>query len=61
MGSENVTCLRAMNCVIVRGTYDFDKTDFFIGIENRQWGGGPFLRVQICKNMLLPVKQTFTE
>jgi hypothetical protein len=27
-----------MNCVFMRGTYDFDKTGFFIDTENRQWG-----------------------
>jgi len=37
MGSEKVTCLRAMNCVFMRRTYDFDETGFFMGTENRQW------------------------
>jgi hypothetical protein len=45
----------------MRGTYYFDKTGFFIGTENRQWGGRTFLGVQIFENMLLPVKQTFME
>jgi hypothetical protein len=44
----------------MRGTYDFDKTDFFVCTENRQWGDKKLLRVQISKNILLSVKQTFT-
>jgi hypothetical protein len=46
----------------MRGTYDFDKTGSFAdktgsgGEEKIFWVG-----VQMSKNMLLSVKQTFTE
>jgi len=46
----------------MRGTYDFDKTGFFIGKTGSGEGKkNTFLGVQISKNVLLPVKQTFTE